>query len=109
ERELVVDGALTIVQVGVAHPARLDAHEGLAGTRVGHVHRHRLHRRPLGAGDHALDLVHTHLLQRDLAEVDGNRTRRTGIARPTRFEGGGAHQVPGHLRRRTYRLARVRA
>lgn len=34
------------------------------------------------------------------AEVDGNRTRRTGIARPTRFEGGGAHQVPGHLRLR---------
>ena len=32
-----------------------------------------------------------------LAEVDGNRTRRTGIARPNRFEGGGAHQVPGHL------------
>jgi hypothetical protein len=38
-----------------------------------------------------------------LAEVDGNRTRRTGIARPNRFEGGGAHQVPGHLRRRHYR------
>ena len=35
-----------------------------------------------------------------LAEVDGNRTRRTGVARPTRFEGGGAHQVPGHLRLR---------
>ena len=34
---------------------------------------------------------------RELAEVDGNRTRRTGIARPNRFEGGGAHQVPGHL------------
>ena len=32
-----------------------------------------------------------------LAEVDGNRTRRTGIARPTRFEGGGAHQALGHL------------
>src|SRR5215217_5562795 len=32
-----------------------------------------------------------------VAEVDGNRTRRTGIARPNRFEGGGAHQVPGHL------------
>jgi hypothetical protein len=29
-----------------------------------------------------------------MAEVDGNRTRRTGIARPNRFEGGGAHQVP---------------
>ncbi|MBM37191.1 MAG: hypothetical protein CL460_08480, partial [Acidimicrobiaceae bacterium] len=28
-----------------------------------------------------------------LAEVDGNRTRRTGIARPARFEGGGAHQA----------------
>src|SRR5689334_22179476 len=34
-----------------------------------------------------------------LAEVDGNRTRRTGVARPSRFEGGGAHQVPGHLHR----------
>ena len=33
-----------------------------------------------------------------LAEVDGNRTRRTGIARPNRFDGGGDHQVPGHLR-----------
>jgi len=33
-----------------------------------------------------------------LAEVDGNRTRRTGIARPARFEGGGAHQALGHLR-----------
>ena len=32
-----------------------------------------------------------------VAEVDGNRTRRTGIARPDRFEGGGAHQVLGHL------------
>ena len=35
-----------------------------------------------------------------LAEVDGNRTRQTGIARLGRFEGGGAHQVPRHLRRR---------
>ena len=37
---------------------------------------------------------------RPIAEVDGNRTRRTGIARPTRFEGGGAHQALGHLRLR---------
>ncbi len=29
-----------------------------------------------------------------LAEVDGNRTRRTRIARSNRFEGGGAHQEP---------------
>ncbi len=44
-------------------------------------------------------------MARRLAEVDGNRTRRTGITRPTRFEGGGAHQVPRHLRSATYRLA----
>ena len=28
-----------------------------------------------------------------VAEVDGNRTRRTGVARPTRFEGRGCHQA----------------
>jgi hypothetical protein len=33
----------------------------------------------------------------DVAEVDGNRTRRRGIATTTRFEGGGAHQVLVHL------------
>ena len=44
---------------------------------------------------------------RSVAEVDGNRTRRTGIARPTRFEGGGAHQVPRHLRPATYLLRGV--
>jgi len=32
-----------------------------------------------------------------MAEVDGNRTRRTGIARATRFEGGGRHQIARHL------------
>ncbi len=42
---------------------------------------------------------------RATAEVDGNRTRRTGIARPTRFEGGGAHQALGHLQGRPYRAA----
>ena len=35
--------------------------------------------------------------------MDGNRTRRTRIARSSRFEGGGVHQVPGHLRRSGYR------
>ena len=38
-----------------------------------------------------------------MAEVDGNRTRRTGITHPTRFEGGGAHQALGHLHKRSYR------
>ena len=37
-----------------------------------------------------------------LAEVDGNRTRQTRVARLGRFEGGGAHQVPRHLRLRRY-------
>ena len=34
---------------------------------------------------------------RPVAEVDGNRTRHARIARITRFEGGGAHQVLIHL------------
>ena len=37
-----------------------------------------------------------------LAEVDGNRTRRTRIARPDRFEDGEVHQAPGHLRHGGY-------
>jgi hypothetical protein len=43
-----------------------------------------------------------------MAEVDGNRTRQTGITRLTRFEGGGCHQVSRHLRRRRYRVAGLR-
>ena len=39
-------------------------------------------------------------VQVGFAEVDGNRTRRAGVARPTRFEGGGAHQVLGHLHKK---------
>ena len=33
ERELVVDPAFAVVQVGVAHPARLDDDDGLTGPR----------------------------------------------------------------------------
>jgi len=44
-----------------------------------------------------------------MAEVDGNRTRRTGSARPSRFEGGGAHQVPGHLRAATLQTTTPRS
>ena len=39
EREVVVDAALAVVQVGVAHPARLDVDDRLAGARVGHHDR----------------------------------------------------------------------
>ena len=35
EREVVVDAALAVVQVGVAHAARLHLHERLARARVG--------------------------------------------------------------------------
>ena len=38
-----------------------------------------------------------------LAEVDGNRTRRSGFTRSNRFEGGGVHQALGHLRPARYR------
>ena len=38
-----------------------------------------------------------------LAEVDGNRTRRTEVVRPDRVEDGGAHQALGHLRLAGYR------
>ena len=58
EREVVVDAALAVVQVGVADPAGLDLHHGLARTGVRHVDRDELDRRALGAGDDGLDLLH---------------------------------------------------
>ena len=57
ERELVVDPALAIVQVGVAYAAGLDAHERLSGARVGHEHRRQLDRSALLPGDDASYLV----------------------------------------------------
>ncbi len=41
EREVVVDAALAVVQVGVADAARLDVDERLAGAGVGHQDRSR--------------------------------------------------------------------
>src|SRR6185503_10115289 len=41
-REVLADPALAVVQVGVAHAARLDPHGHLAGTGIGH--HDRLHR-----------------------------------------------------------------
>ena len=52
EGEVVVDAALPVVQVGVAHPARLHRDQRLAGTGVGHDDRVDLHRRALAPGDH---------------------------------------------------------
>ena len=44
EREVVVDAALAVVEVGVAHAARLDPDERLAGPGIGHLDRHQLDR-----------------------------------------------------------------
>ena len=54
EREVVVDRALPVVQVGVAHAARLHRHERLARARVGHDDRLDLDRRALRERDHTL-------------------------------------------------------
>ncbi|BDZ59469.1 hypothetical protein GCM10025872_31260 [Barrientosiimonas endolithica] len=55
EREVVADAAHAVVQVGVAHPARLDRHHRLARPRVGHHDVDQLDGRPLLAGDDSLD------------------------------------------------------
>ena len=58
EREVVVDAALAVVQVGVADPARLHLHQRLTRTGVRHVDRHELDRLTLATGDDALHLMH---------------------------------------------------
>ena len=58
ERELVVDPALAVVQVGVADPAGLHLHHRLARPGVGHVDGHDLDRVTLATGDDGLDLLH---------------------------------------------------
>ena len=57
ERELVVDPALAVVQVGVADPAGLHVDDRLARTRIGHEDRLDADRCTLAAGDDALHLV----------------------------------------------------
>ena len=66
--------------------------------RIWTLHRRALERGMMPTVSSGVGLRPSCLLQAGMAEVDGNRTRRTGIARPTRFEGGGAHQALGHLR-----------
>jgi hypothetical protein len=57
EREVVVDPALAVVQIGVADPARLHLHHRLTRPRVGHVDRRQFHRRALAARDDGLHLL----------------------------------------------------
>src|SRR4029077_16921559 len=54
-REVVPDTALLVVQVGVAHPARLNRDQRLARAGFGHENRRNLHRLALAAGQHALN------------------------------------------------------
>ena len=82
EREVVVDPALAVVQVGVADPAGLDLHHRLARPRVGHVDRDQLDRRALGLRDHGLDLLHGFRLSPLAWHCSGpaNRMERGGAA-----------------------------
>ena len=57
EREVVVDAALAVVQVGVADPAGLDVDDRLPGPGIGDENRLDRDRRTLAAGDDALHLV----------------------------------------------------
>ena len=56
ERELVVDGALPVVQVGVADPARLDRDPRLPRPRIGDHDRLDRHGQPLGPSNDTLHL-----------------------------------------------------
>ena len=58
EREVVVDAALAVVQVGVADPAGLHLDQRLAGPRVGDVDRGHLDRLTLAPGHDCLHLMH---------------------------------------------------
>ena len=66
EREVVVDAALPVVEIGVAHPARLDRHERLTRARVGNEDGLDPDRCTLGLGDDATNLVHEPVLPMSL-------------------------------------------
>ena len=57
EGEVVVDGALAVVKIGVAYAARLHADECLARPGIGHQYRLQRDLRALGARDDPLNFV----------------------------------------------------
>ena len=57
EGEVVADAALAVVQVGVAHAARLHPDHGLAGPGIGNDDGGDLDRRALCGGNHAADFL----------------------------------------------------
>ena len=57
EREFVVDPAVPVGQIGVAHPARLDAHNHVVRAWVGDDDVDQLDGSALAAGDDTLNLL----------------------------------------------------
>ena len=95
ERELVVDPALAVGQVGVAHPARLHPHDHLTRARIRDRDRHDLHRRTLRPGNQHHEPAAAWTLplfgriaahrSRCALSVDSIEPRRhTGLIQPTR-------------------------
>ena len=69
EGEVVVDAALAVVQIGVADPARLHLHHGLARTWVRNVDRDDLDRLRHLAGHDCTNLLHGHVSDRSPARA----------------------------------------
>ena len=81
EREVVVDPALAVVQVGVADPARLDGDDGLTRPGIGdddRLHRHGL---ALRSGDDSTNLL-THAADRSAPVEVWNRVGVGNVERP---------------------------
>ena len=55
--EVVVDGALAVMEVGVADPAGLNPDQRLAGTGIGHQDGDQLNRLACGCGNDSIHLM----------------------------------------------------
>ena len=62
ERELVVNGTLPVMEIGVANPTGLHGHEDFAGPRIGHLDGLDGDRLSLGSGHHGPDAVRHRML-----------------------------------------------
>jgi hypothetical protein len=85
EREVVVDAALPVVQVGVADPAGLHLHQRLTGAGVGDMDLLDGDRLTLGSGDDSSDDVrHGDLLSERISALTlgaGPASRSVGAGR----------------------------
>ena len=94
EREVVVDRALAVVQVGVAHAAGLHLHPHLARARVGHHDLLHFDRCALAACDHTSDMLFSHAKRSSRTPGPpargGGRSRRRAALRRARPRARGA-------------------